>query len=375
MFWESGERGEAVIVATEPLLERSLIVDAPSLPVLAFEDAGESVAGDVGTSVSTCMGVGFNNFFKLTSLSGTGGGTSVGRTLAVFVDAVDLTDVTDLPFRGGVFSSGAGLVVFLDREGVTCEVEDLTEAFESRLGRVFDVEADIVTLEGVVDRVDLKLAVESSELAEVFLVLGIVNFEVEADNSDLALLKLVSVLDVAVEVDLESTVPASLFEATLAVEVNRGLVTVTNDGARRLLIDAAEDEAVVPPRVAAGVLDGVKEGPACVSPPLAIAGESDFLLIILFCGVDRALLVIVATDAAEAAEAIVETESLVETDRIELAEEVTLLLTEGVCRVLAILLRRVVGRSELAMLDASSSVAAAFVLRILGGVCLMMGVG
>jgi len=109
------------MVATDAFLARarSLIVDASSLPDRAIEpELGDNLLGDLGSSVSICIGLGRCNFFSVTSLSGTGGGGSEVRTFAVLVEVVERMEFAERPLRGGGFSSGAGRVTFLEREGV-----------------------------------------------------------------------------------------------------------------------------------------------------------------------------------------------------------------------------------------------------------------
>jgi len=243
VVWDSGDNGDGgmgMMVAAEAFLTRltSLIVDAPSLPDCAIEaELGDKVPGELGRSVSTCMGLGRCSFFTLTSFSGSGGGTSDTFIFAVLVEAVERTEATDWLFRGGVFASGAGLETFLDREVAACDVVDTAEVVESRRGRV---------LEGVVDTVDLKLAVERSEAPDCFLILGTVSLDVEADNSERALLKDVSDLVVADETDLVSSVAPSLLSLfDIVAEDNRGLVTVTKEGAFNDFTETVEVDEIV----------------------------------------------------------------------------------------------------------------------------------
>lgn len=350
--------GGAVIVATDAFFARtfSLIVEAPSLPDCAIEVTGDAVedllSKDLPSTiaVSTTIGAGRATIFTLTSLSGTGGGGSDGRPLAVFVDVVERIEVDDLTFRGTFLGSGAGLpsvaagvalVIFLVREGPACEAVETAEAFESRLGRVLEGV-------GVGEDGDFLLVTECSEAPDCFLDLGIVNRDVDAESSERALLKLVSVLFVADEMDLERFDPPLVTLSPLldGVDDMRGLVTVTTEGAFRDLIDCAEEDG--PAREGAEML-GANEG----------LGEPVRLLMVLRGVADLALLValfvIVDADAADAAEAVEAAEAVDATDRSELAEEVSRLRTEGVVG-LRTLLRKVVGRTELARLEVSSSV-------------------
>jgi hypothetical protein len=189
---------------------------------------------------------------------------------------------------------------------------------------------------------DLKLTVERSEAADCLLCLGTASLEVDADISDRALLNEASLLDVADEADLASSVEPS--PLVLVLET-RGLVTVTTDGACKDFTDGADDDIV---------REGVERPAAC--EPLA---GSAFLLAVLRAMPDRVLFDKVETVAEEA---------VLDTDLTELADEVSRLRTEGVAVAgLVTPFRRILGRIELAMLEASSSMP----LRILCVVCLM----
>jgi hypothetical protein len=352
------------MVAIDALLASafSLIVDASSLPDRETE-MGDVVEGLLSKlDVSTTMGVGPGvtegeagarcTIFTLTSFSGSGGGGSDGRPFAVFVDVVERIEAADFSLRKvGCLGSVLDFVTFFVREGPPCEVVEIADAFELRLGRA---------LEGVGEGGGFWLATdtERSDAPDCFRGLGTVNLEVEAESSERALLKLVSVLEVADETDLERFEPPLAALAVLVVDGDderRGLVRVTIDGALKDLIECAEEDGLV------------CEGTEMLAANDWFGDAARLLTLALVEGrsePDLALFVIVDADAADAVEAA---DAVVATDRIELADDVTRVRTEGVAALRALLLKDV-GRIELAKLDASSSVA---LLRDLdGGVCL-----
>jgi hypothetical protein len=189
----------------------------------------------------------------------------------------------------------------------------------------------------------LRLVVECSEAPDCFLCRGTVSLEVDIDCSERALLNEASLLDVAEEEDLETSVAPSPLVFILLVD-SRGLVRVTIEGACKDFTEFAEDERV---------REGVDRPATCES-----LGESNFLLTVLRASPDRALFVRVDT---------VDEEVVLDTDLTELADEVRRLRTEGTAVAgLATFLCRRPDFNELVTLEVSSS----FPLRLLGGVCL-----